>query len=42
MEWIVAVTSFLLVIFFPSVLLWIMTMGRARAEGKRSKRGIYS
>jgi hypothetical protein len=28
MEWILAVASFLLVILFPSLLLWIMTKGK--------------
>jgi hypothetical protein len=42
MEWVIAVTSFLLVIFFPSLLLWIMTKVEPRAERKRSRRGIYS
>jgi len=41
MEWIVAVASFLLVIFFPSLLLWLMTTGKVRVERKRSKRGLY-
>lgn len=39
MEWVVAVASFLLVILFPSFLLWLM--GRARVERKRSGREIY-
>jgi len=39
MEWILAVASFLLVILFPSFLLWIMTKGKARVERKGSRRG---
>jgi len=42
MEWILAVTSFLLVIFFPSLLLWIMIKGKAPTERKGSRRGRYS
>jgi len=42
MEWILAVVSFLLVIFFPSLLLWIMTKGKDRVERKGSRRGRYS
>jgi len=42
MEWILAVASLLLVIFFPSLLLWIMIMGRTRTERKGSRRGRYS
>jgi len=41
MEWIVAVASFLLVILFPSLLLWLMTKGKAGVERKGSRRGIY-
>jgi hypothetical protein len=41
MEWILAVASFLLVILFPSLLLWIMTKGKARVERKGSRRGLY-
>ncbi len=34
MDWIVAVVSFLLVIFFPSLLLWLMTKRKSRVERK--------
>ena len=41
MEWGLVVASFLLVILFPSLLLWIMTKGKARVERKGSRRGLY-
>jgi hypothetical protein len=41
MDWLVAVASILLVIFFPSLLLWLMAKGKARGERKGSGRGIY-
>jgi hypothetical protein len=34
MDWFVAVVSFLLVILFPPLLLWLMTKRKSRIERK--------
>jgi len=38
-EWIILVASFLLVILFPSLLLWLVIAGKTLAERKRSRSG---